>query len=67
MAPAKIGTLFNTERRQTPFVSEPDGLVMRILLALPRNEASLRGKTPSLPVKVPDKQADAWPPQASSV
>jgi hypothetical protein len=35
MAPAIIGTLFNSERRQTPFLAELDGLVMRALLALP--------------------------------
>src|SRR5512143_1599716 len=53
MAPAIIGTLFNSERRQTPFLAELDGLVMRALLALPRNEASLAGKNLSLRPKVP--------------
>ena len=41
MAPANAGTVFNNDRRQTPFLVERDGLFMRALLALPRNEASL--------------------------
>jgi hypothetical protein len=44
-APAMTGTLFNSERRQKPCLVEPDGFVMRALLALPRNEASLAGRT----------------------
>src|SRR5580765_1906862 len=62
IAPTMTGALFNSERRQTSFLVELDGLVMRALLALPRNEASLAGKNlcfpgkfpaPSLPRKVP--------------
>ena len=45
------GALFNSERRQTPFLVELDGLVMRPLLALPRNEASLAGKNLCFPGK----------------
>jgi hypothetical protein len=40
MAPAIIGTLFNNERRQTPFLLELDGFVMRALL-IPRDQAHL--------------------------
>src|SRR4029079_3843660 len=52
IAPTMTGALFNSERRQTPFV-ELDGLVMRALLALPRNEASLAGKNLCFPGKFP--------------
>jgi hypothetical protein len=44
MTPAIAGTVFNSERRQTPFLIELEGLVMRALLTLPRNEASLARK-----------------------
>jgi hypothetical protein len=46
MAPAIIGTLFNNERRQTPFLIELDGFVMQALLKLPRNKARLAGEKP---------------------
>jgi hypothetical protein len=54
MTPAIAGTLFNSERRQTPFLIELEGLVMRALLTLPRNEASLARKNLLATWKVPD-------------
>jgi hypothetical protein len=46
MAPTIIGTLFNTERRQTPSLIELDGFDMPALLTLPRNKARLAGEKP---------------------
>jgi hypothetical protein len=57
IAPAIIGTLFNSDRRQTPFLIELEGLVMRALLALPRNEASLARKNRLVSYKVPGTPA----------
>jgi hypothetical protein len=48
MAPAIIGTLFNNERRQTPFLIELDGFIMRALL-----QAHLAGENLLLTGKVP--------------
>jgi hypothetical protein len=46
MAPAIIGTLFNTERRQMPFLIEPDGFVIRALLHIAQEESATCGRKP---------------------
>src|SRR5262249_11192819 len=59
MAPAIIGALFNSERRQMPFWMDLEGLVTRALLACPEMKRVSCEKTFCFPAKFPIAEASA--------